>query len=342
MKVLITGGAGYIGSHVAHALSELGHEIVVLDNFYSGQRRALPASAEVVEGSVGDSDLLARIFSGPKFDAVLHFAAHIEVGESVTDPGKYYRNNTIASLALFESCRLAGVKNIIFSSTAAVYGEPASHDGLTEDTPLQPMNPYGASKMMSERMLQDVSRASMLASKQDDGLRFIILRYFNAAGARRDLAIGQATPRATHLIKIASQAALGLREGLCINGTDYPTPDGTCLRDYIHIEDLAQAHVDALNYLVRGGVSEIFNVGYGRASSVLEVIAAMQNVSGKQISVTRGPRRPGDASVVMGNCDKIRRVLGWQPRFDNLELICQTAFAWEKKLIGLRESGAWR
>lgn len=326
MNLLVSGGAGYIGSHAAHRLVEAGHRVVVLDNLYSGFKQAIPALAKFVEGNVGDSELVARVLREESVEGVLHFAAHIEVGESVENPIKYYRNNTVSSLALFEECLKAGVGQIIFSSTAAVYGEPKSTSGLTEESPLEPMNPYGASKLMTERMLQDLAKASKGA------MRYVILRYFNAAGARPDLLVGQATPRATHLIKVAAQTALGMRDAMHVFGDDYPTPDGTCLRDYIHIEDLIQAHIDALSYLGRGASSDIFNVGYSHATSVLEVIEAMRRVTGHKIPVNKGPRRAGDPSTVLSDSTKIRRVLGWKPKFDDLDLICRTAFEWEQKL----------
>jgi UDP-glucose 4-epimerase len=326
MKLLVTGGAGYIGSHVGHLLVDSGHEVVVLDNFYSGHRWAVPSGSELIEGDIGDASLLAQVFSKHKFDGVLHFAAHIEVPESVENPAKYYRNNTASALTLFDACVKDGVRSFIFSSTAAVYGEPEGHEGVSEKSPLKPLSPYGHSKLMSERILEDLCRAS------GNAMRFVALRYFNAAGARRDLKIGQATPRATHLIKVASQAAVGTRDFVSVFGTDYPTPDGSCLRDYIHIEDLAQAHLDALNYLVKGGASEVFNAGYGKANSVLEVIESMKRVSGQNFEVKMSPRRPGDPSVVVADSSKIKRVLGWQPKFDDLDLICRTAYEWEKKL----------
>jgi UDP-glucose 4-epimerase len=356
LKLLVTGGAGYIGSHAAHQLIDEGDQVVVLDNLYSGHRWAVPEQARFVEGNVGDTALVEQVLRDEGIEAVLHFAAHVEVGESVEQPAKYYRNNTVASLGLFEACARAGVERVIFSSTAAVYGEPAgepasepagelgsgsgsgsgygngngngngANGALSETSPLRPMNPYGASKLMSEQMLADLGRAS------NGRLRYVILRYFNAAGARRDLRVGQSTPRATHLVKIAAETALGLRDSLTVFGTDYPTVDGTCLRDYIHVEDLVQAHCDALKYLESGGHSEIFNVGYGHASSVLEVIAAMERVSGREIRVFKGPRRAGDPSIVLSDNQKIRRVLGWNPRFDDLDLICRTAFEWEKIL----------
>lgn len=343
MKVLITGGAGYIGSHVAHALRDYSvspgvanaFEMAVLDNFCSGQRRAIPEGVDVIEGDVGDPVFLARVFSQQRFDAVLHFAAHVRTEESVSNPSKYYQNNTAASLALFTACANAGIEKLIFSSTAAVYGEPATHGGLSEEAPLKPINPYGSSKMMAELILRDIVRASQ------GRLRTVVFRYFNAAGGRRDLKVGQSTPHATHLIKIAAEVALGLRPSLTVNGTDYPTADGTCERDYIHIEDLASAHLAALHYLVKGGKSVTLNAGYGQARSVLQVIESMKRVSGHDFKVINGERRPGDASLVMADCKRIQEVLGWRPQFNNLDLICQTTFEWEKKLKALRASGEW-
>ncbi len=334
MKLLVTGGAGYIGSHTAHQLVDVGHQVTILDNFYSGHRWAVPEKAQLVEGDVGNRELLARVLSDQKFDGVLHFAAHIEVGESVRNPLKYYKNNTLNSLTLFEECLKAGVRKVVFSSTAAVYGEPTSLEPISESAPLKPMNPYGASKLMTEKMLQD------LAESSGGELRYVILRYFNAAGARRDLKVGQSTPRATHLIKTLSEVATGARESITIFGTDYPTKDGTCMRDYIHIEDLAQAHLDALKYLEGGGSSDVFNVGYGKSSSILEVINAFESAAGIKIKSQKGSRREGDPSSLAADNTKIREKLGWQPRHNDLELICKTALDWERKLIELRKKSS--
>ena len=324
MKLLVTGGAGYIGSHTAHQLVEAGHQIVVLDNLYSGHEWAIPEKALFVRGDVGDEALLTKVFGAHKFDGLLHFAAHIEVAESVDKPAKYYRNNVVSSLTLFEAARCAGIPNLIFSSTAAVYGE-AKHDLIPEDADKLPINPYGHSKWMCEQILRDICAAS------GGKMNYVVLRYFNAAGARRDLRVGEATPHATHLIKLASEVAVGAREKLSIFGTDYPTPDGTCVRDYINIEDLAQAHIDALLYLSAGGQSDVFNVGYGRLDSVRQVIDTMKKVTGLDLLIKDAPRRPGDPAALGANSSRIRRILGWKPKFEDLEGICRTAWQWEAK-----------
>ncbi len=334
MKLLVTGGAGYIGSHTAHQLIEAGHDVVVLDSFVTGHRWAIHEKAQIIEGKVGDRELLKRVFSEHLFDGVLHFAAFINVGESVRDPIKYYQNNVVSALELFSAAAKAGVSKLIFSSTAAVYGEPEEARPLRETDPLRPMNPYGASKLMSERILQDIARASSGA------FRYVILRYFNAAGARLDGRLGQAFPEPFHLINIASEAALGARPKLVVYGNDYPTKDGTCERDYVHVEDLARAHVLALEYLEGGGQPDVFNVGYGHASSVLEVIQAFKKATGKDFPVEIGPRRPGDPSYLAADSRKIRETLGWEPKYDDLELICKTAFEWERIYRSKRFHGA--
>ena len=324
MKLLVTGGAGYIGSHTVYQLVEAGHDVVVLDALITGHRWAVHEKARLIEGNVGDRALLEQVFSENRFDGVLHFAAFINVAESVRDPMKYYENNVSAALELFTAAARAGVSKFIFSSTAAVYGEPKEARPILETDPLCPLNPYGASKLMCERILQDISRAT------DGAFRYVILRYFNAAGARLDARLGQALPEPFHLINIASEAALGVRPKLVVYGTDYPTNDGTCERDYIHVEDLSRAHVLALEYLDRGGKSEVFNVGYGRAASVLEVIETFKKATGRDFPVEYGPRRPGDPSVLVADSRKIRETLGWEPKYDDLGLICRTAFEWEK------------
>jgi UDP-glucose 4-epimerase len=321
MKVLVTGGAGYIGSHVVRQLGEVGHEVVVYDNLSTGHRWALLAGT-LVEGDLADGERLDKLFEEHRFDAVLHFAAFIVVPESVAEPLKYYANNTRNTLGLLERVQRFGVPHFVFSSTAAVYGMP-EQTVIDETTPLAPINPYGASKMMSERMLMDLGAAG--------GPSYVALRYFNVAGADPEARIGQATPDATHLIKVACQAALGQRERLQIFGTDYATPDGTCIRDYIHVEDLARAHLDALDYLAAGGDSQVLNCGYGRGYSVREVAETVQRVSGVDFRVDEAPRRAGDPPALVAENTRIKEVLGWQPKFDDLETIVADAWRWETK-----------
>jgi UDP-glucose 4-epimerase len=319
MKLLVTGGAGYIGSHVVRHLLEAGHDVVVYDNLSTGYREAV-GHAALVEADLADQDRLRAVFGLHDFDGVLHFAAHIVVPESVANPIKYYRNNTRNTLNLLEVCAEAGTRFFVFSSTAAVYGIPDTAS-VAEDAPLDPINPYGASKMMSERMLMDLGAAS--------DLRYVSLRYFNVAGADSEGRMGQATPDATHLIKVACQAALGYREGITVFGTDYDTPDGTCVRDYIHVEDLAAAHVRALDYLQAGGDSQVLNCGYGRGYSVLEVLDAVKRASGVDFPVHLGPRRAGDPPALTANATRIREILDWHPRHDDLDQIVRDALAWE-------------
>lgn len=325
MELLVTGGAGYIGSHTAHQLVDAGHSVTVLDNLSSGHRWAVPTRATFVEGSTGDREVLRQLFAKKKFDAVLHFAAFIDVGESVREPAKYYANNLANSLTLFEEMIRARIPRVIFSSTAAVYAENATDRMLQENDPLQPISPYGASKAMAERVLMD------LASAHPE-FRFIILRYFNVAGARSDLKIGQANPKATHLVKSALETVFGRRSSLIVYGSDYPTPDGTCRRDYVHVEDIASAHLAGLTYLQAGGLSDIFNVGYGRPISVLEVIEAVKRVTKRDIKIEFGSRRAGDPVSVAADSGKIRSRLNWRPKYDNLDEICRTAYEWEKRL----------
>ncbi|HSA82233.1 MAG TPA: UDP-glucose 4-epimerase GalE [Geminicoccaceae bacterium] len=320
--VLVTGGAGYIGSHVALLLAEAGYRVVVYDNLSSGHAWAV-LDAELVVGDLGDRDRLAALMAGRQFDAVLHFAAHIWVAESVRAPAKYYRNNVANALALFELAAAHGIRHVVFSSTAAVYGEPG-RELLDEDLPLAPINPYGASKMMAERVLADVAGAA--------AQRFAILRYFNVAGADPQARIGEATPDNVHLVKLACETALGLRPAMRINGTDYPTPDGTCVRDYIHVADLARAHLAALEHLERGGASTVLNCGYGHGASVRAVLETARRVTGIDFPIEEGPRRPGDPSVLVAGNAKIRRVLDWQPQHDDLEFIIRTAWVWEQAL----------
>ncbi len=321
-KVLVTGGAGYIGSHVVRQLAEAGEDIVVLDNLTTGFRSAVTEGTLVV-GDTGDRAVVRQLLAEHKVSAILHFAAHTIVPESVTNPLKYYGNNTCATRNLLECAVEAGTRHVIFSSTAAVYGIPPG--GVAgEDSPTVPINPYGTSKLMSEWMLRDASHAY--------GLDYVALRYFNVAGADPGGRIGQSTRQATLLTKVACEAAVGKRPHVSIFGTDYATPDGTGVRDYIHVEDLATAHVNALTYLRQGGQSTTLNCGYGHGYSVREVLAAVDRASGKPVVRREEPRRAGDPPVLIATADKIRQVLGWQPRHDDLDFIVQTALRWERKL----------
>ena len=324
--VLVTGGCGYIGSHVVAHLAADGTEVVVLDNLSTGFREALTHGEALYVGDAGDTRLLDEIFARHQIDAILHFAAALVVPESVANPVKYYTNNTMNTLRLVDTATRAGVRRLIFSSTAATYGQP-ERVPVRETDQTKPESPYGASKLMSERMLADIAHAT--------GLRYVILRYFNVAGAQPDGLNGQRTPDATHLIKVACESAVGKRPGMSIYGTDYPTRDGTCIRDYIHVEDLAAAHVMALKYLTAGGDSALLNCGYGRGSTVREVVQAVKDVSGVDFPVELAPRRPGDVAAVVASADEIRQRLGWTPRWDDLRTIVQHAYAWEKQLAAL-------
>lgn len=323
MNVLVVGGAGYIGSHTVHQLIAARHNVTVLDNLYSGHRWAVPSNAQLVIGDIRDTELVERVLRENRINCVMHFAAHIIVPESVVDPLKYYSNNTAGFLALLQACQPTQIRQLIFSSTAAVYGDPTKTP-VNELTPTCPINPYGSSKLMCEWMLQDYGRSAV------SNFRYVIMRYFNVAGAQLSGQIGQATPNSTHLIKLAAQTALGLRPHLSIFGLDYPTEDGTCVRDYIHVDDMAAAHIDALNYLDAGGPSDVFNCGYGRGFSVRQVVDVMRSVSGTNFAIENGPRRPGDSASLIADAQKIRRVLGWRPKYEDLGLICRTALNWER------------
>jgi UDP-glucose 4-epimerase len=327
MTVLVTGGAGYIGSHMVHELVDAGEPVVVLDNLSTGFRFLIPGTVPFVVGSTGDRSLVAKTIQHYGVKAIIHFAASIVVPDSVHDPLAYYENNTMNTCLLLEAARDAGIKQFIFSSTAAVYGNPARVP-VREDAATAPISPYGSSKLMSEIMLHDASKAY--------GLRFVVLRYFNVAGADPKGRTGQATQNATHLIKVASEAALGKRPKIDIYGTDYPTPDGTCIRDYIHVSDLARAHSAALAHLRRGGASATFNCGYGHGASVREVIDAVRRVSGRDFPVEIQGRRPGDPASLVADVQRIRTTLDWRPQFQNLDIIVSHALAWEKRLLGNR------
>ncbi|MGU3558755.1 UDP-glucose 4-epimerase GalE [Methylobacterium radiotolerans] len=324
MAVLVTGGAGYIGSHMVLALLDAGHEeVVVLDDLSTGFDWAVPEGVKLVVGDVADQALVTQTILQHRIDALAHFAAKIVVPDSVADPLGYYLANTVKTRSLIEAAVRAGVKHVIFSSTAAVYGEP-NVTPVPEDLPLNPINPYGRSKLMSEWMIADAAAAH--------GFSYVVLRYFNVAGADPEGRSGQSTPNATHLIKVATQAALGQRARLDVFGTDYPTPDGSCLRDYIQVSDLAEAHRLALDHLRSGGESLTLNCGYGRGYSVLEVVEVVKRISGRDFEVRLCPRRAGDPAQIVAEAARIRERLGWQPRHDDLDAIVDQALAWEQRL----------
>jgi UDP-glucose 4-epimerase len=323
MTILVTGGAGYIGSHMVHALVDAGERVVILDNLSTGFGWAAPKSATLVVGETGDQPLVSDLIARHGVEAIIHFAASIIVPDSVADPLGYYRNNTANSRSLIECAVKGGVQRFIFSSTAAVYGNPDKVP-VGEDDPLKPMSPYGSSKLMTEIMLRDAGAAH--------GLSYVILRYFNVAGADPAMRTGQSTKGATHLIKVAVEAALGLRPKMLVFGTDYPTPDGTCIRDYIHVGDLVRAHSDALAYLRGGGASTTLNCGYGKGFSVLDVIDTVKRLSGSDFAVEMTARRAGDPTRIIAGSERIRAVLGWRPQLDDLATIARHALEWERRL----------
>jgi UDP-glucose 4-epimerase len=329
MTVLVTGGAGYIGSHMVHALADAGESVAVVDNLSSGFSRFIPEGVPLYIGDAGDENLVEGVIRSHSVDAIIHFAGSIVVPESLRDPLGYYRNNTGTTRNVLASAVRCGVKKFIFSSTAAVYGNP-ERTPVAEDAPTRPLSPYGTSKLMTEIMLRDVAIAHEM--------NYVVLRYFNVAGADPQLRCGIAVPGATHLLKVAIEAATGQRAKLDVFGADYPTPDGTCIRDFIHVSDLAQAHRAALGYLRRGGRSETFNCGYGHGYSVLEVIEAVRRVAGRTFAVNQAARRPGDIMAMIAETGRIRSALDWTPQFDNLDTIAAHAFAWEEKLLAERAS----
>lgn len=323
MTVLVTGGAGYIGGHMVLALLDAGEKVVVLDDLSTGFRWAVPNAAKLIIGDVGDTKLVDNICTTYQIDAIAHFAAKIVVPESIGDPLRYYLNNSAKARNLLECAVRGKIKHFIFSSTAAVYGEPRVTP-VDETVPLAPINPYGRSKLMTEWMLEDAAKAH--------DLKFAILRYFNVAGADPNGRFGQSTPQATHLIKVAVQAALGIRPGLEVFGTDYPNRDGTCIRDYIQVSDLVAAHLTALAYLRKGGESLVCNCGYGRGVSVFEVVDAVKQVSGADFKVRISGRRPGDPASLVACTKRIEAVLGWRPKYDDLPTIVGQALDWERHL----------
>ena len=338
MHILITGGAGYIGSHVVRQLSrDKSIKVTVVDNLCGGEFDSTSVLKSFfdedrfnfIELDLASFDEVEGLFKNNSFDEVIHFAAHLQVGESVQKPLKYYMNNTVNTTHLIEMCIKYSVNRFIFSSTAAVYGEP-NLVPIAETLPTQPINPYGMSKLMSEQVLQD-------SAKAHSNFKFVILRYFNVAGASSDNSIGEAHIPETHLIPLIVHAAIGKREKIMIFGDDYDTPDGTCIRDYVHVEDLAAAHIEALKYLEEGNESDIFNCGYGHGYSVKEVVDAVKSVSGVDFKVEIAPRREGDPAQLIADNAKIQNKMGWKPKYNNLQLICQSALDWEKKMMEMGE-----
>ncbi len=325
MTVLVTGGAGYIGSHTVHALVDAGERVVVLDNLSTGFASALPEGMLPVVGDIGNKTLVAFLIEAHRIDAIIHFAGSTIVPESIRDPLRYYRNNTANSRILLEAAVQGGVRHFIFSSTAAVYGNPVRIP-VAEDDPTEPLSPYGWSKLMTEQILRDAGAAH--------GLGHVILRYFNVAGADPQLRTGLSTAGATHLIKVAVEAALGRRPHIDVFGTDYPTPDGTCIRDFIHVSDLARAHLAALAYLRSGGAATTLNCGYGHGYSVLEVLDAVGRAAGCKLKVNMAGRRDGDIVTSVAKTDRIRATLAWTPELDDLDQTVAHALAWERHLLG--------
>jgi UDP-glucose 4-epimerase len=324
MKILVTGGAGYIGSHTTNQLLAAGHEVVVFDNLSTGFRDAVSERARFVLGDVRDSETVSKVMIENDIEAVVHFAAKLIVSESIHQPIEYYENNTLGVLSLMKVCRVANIKKVVFSSTAAVYGDSVAEGLVEENSPIAPLNPYGTSKFMSEEILRDCDRAY--------GIRSVILRYFNVAGASLDGKNGQRTKNATHLIKVASETAVGKRLSMDVYGTDYPTHDGTCIRDYIHVEDLAELHVLGLAYLEAGGKTDVFNCGYGKGFSVREVVETVKRVSLSDFRIHEKTRRDGDAASLVASCRHVTDVFSWIPKHNSLEVVCRSAVNWEKKL----------
>jgi UDP-glucose 4-epimerase len=323
MSILVTGGAGYIGSHMVNELADAGERVIVLDNLSTGFDWAIPKGVPLIVGDTGDQNLVAQIIREHKVDAIIHFAAWLVVPDSLKDPLGYYKNNTSNSRALIEAAVKNGIRQFVFSSTCAVYGNPAQVL-VAEDTPPAPISPYGWSRLMTEIMLRDAGMAH--------DLRYVVLRYFNVAGADPNCRAGQSTRNATQLIKVAVEAALGLRSKLDIYGSDYPTPDGSCIRDYIHVSDLVRAHSDALWYLRGGGASVTLNCGYGHGFSVREVVEMVKRITEVDFKVEIAPRRSGDPAQIVAACDRIRTMLGWTPQYNDLAIIVAHALAWEQKL----------
>lgn len=322
MKILLTGGAGYIGSHVLLSIIENKHEVIVIDDLSTGNKNLIPKNIKLINTNINNSEKISNLLVEENFDLLLHFAGFIQVEESVQNPDKYFKNNTDNAIELFETCYKHNLQNIIFSSTAAAYGNPSNNESITEDETLTPLNPYGESKVKTEEYLLN----------NKDKYNSIILRYFNVAGADPELRSGLISDTPTHLIKILSEVAVGKREKISIYGNDYNTKDGTAIRDYIHVSDLASIHLEAAKYLLENQISNIFNCGYGKGYSVLEVINIAKKIYGEKIKFEYDKRRPGDAEKLISNIDKLHQHINWKPKFDNLDLIIQTAVEWEEKI----------
>jgi len=322
MKILLTGGAGYIGSHVLLSIIESKHEVIVIDDLSTGNKNLIPKNIKLINTNINNSEKISNLLVEENFDLLLHFAGFIKVEESVQNPDKYFKNNTDNAINLFETCYKHNLQNIIFSSTAAAYGNPSNNESITEDETLTPLNPYGESKVKTEEYLLN----------NKDKYNSIILRYFNVAGADPELRSGLISDTPTHLIKILSEVAVGKREKISVYGNDYNTKDGTAIRDYIHVSDLASIHLEAAKYLLENQISNIFNCGYGKGYSVLEVINIAKKIYGEKIKFEYDKRRPGDAEKLISNIDKLHQHINWKPKFDNLDLIIQTAVEWEEKI----------
>lgn len=322
MKILLTGGAGYIGSHVLLSIIENKHEVIVIDDLSTGNKNLIPKNIKLINTNINNSEKISNLLVEENFDLLLHFAGFIKVEESVQNPDKYFKNNTDNAINLFETCYKHNLQNIIFSSTAAAYGNPSNNESIREDETLAPLNPYGESKVKTEEYLLN----------NKDKYNSIILRYFNVAGADPELRSGLISDTPTHLIKILSEVAVGKREKISVYGNDYNTKDGTAIRDYIHVSDLASIHLEAAKYLLENQISNIFNCGYGKGYSVLEVINIAKKIYGEKIKFEYDKRRPGDAEKLISNIDKLHQHINWKPKFDNLDLIIQTAVEWEEKI----------
>ena len=322
MNILLTGGAGYIGSHASHSLLDNGHQVTIIDNLITGNKNLIPSKADFIKCNIADRLIITNLLQKKKFDILMHFAGYIQVEESVNNPEKYFNNNTENAKILFDTCAENNLTNIIFSSTAAAYGNPINEKPISEDSLLQPLNPYGESKIQTEKYLQNSTK-----------LNFIILRYFNVAGSDPKMRSGLISKKATHLIKVASEVVVGKRDKIIIYGNNYPTPDGTAIRDYIHVSDLADVHLKAVEYLIKTQQSEIINCGYGKGFSVKEVLSIVNKINKQPITIEEGERRAGDSSMLVSDVSKLNDLLNWQPKHNDLSFIIKTAIDWEKKLL---------